>query len=1298
MISKDNKITHQKLNLPKGGGAIKSLGESFSPNLYSGTSSFSIPIPLSEARSLTPDLDIAYNSANGNGIFGLGFSLSIGQINRKTNRTIPRYNSEDVFLLNGVELVPKLTEKNGDWKLAEPILKKEEGVEYVITEYLLRTEGSFSKIQSWSNTKNKDQHWRITSADGTEFYYGLNTNNRITHPENNHIFSWLLHTVKDRHGNEMRYHYKAENTDGIRKGIHEQNRFHEGNRYIKEIEYGNYLDANNKQQFAFKVIFDYGEHTDERNPHLAKSTWKQRKDSFSTFRSGFELRTHRLCQRILVFHQFKELGTTPTLVRSVDLTYDEKNTFSILQKFSVFGYQRSGAGYKSEPLPPIELKYTTLNLKDIQLEKISFENGKEFSVPSNSGQYIWADLYGEGIPSLIHSDDNHAYIFENRGNGTISKAKTLPLFPNEQNLANPSYSLQSLEGNGLLDFVVKDKDYAGYYEMGKNRQWNNFKAFQKNLSLSDNTFYADLNEDGKADAVTIENNFLRWFPSKGKEGFDAAIQTSAKVEQSLNDSKQIIVFGDLFGDGMSHRIKIGNGQVESQPHLGYGKFGKSISFENAPFFEDNLKLNQLHLADIDGNGLTDLIYVYTDHFKIWFNQNGNGFSEPVKLSLPQSADQFLNLQFLDLKGNGTSCLCLIYQNVSSQKVEHRYYDFCGGIKPYLLEEVDNNRGTLSKIKYTSSTQFYLKDKKAGKQWANRLPFPINVVEKTEAIEQISGTKMVQRYAYHHGYYDSVEREFRGFGCVEQWDAESFEQFSQEGILEGVDFDSGEKGHHLPPVKNISWFHTGVYEDSVELEQLFRQEYYSADKDFFALADSVIENFEQLDPLSRREAYTALSGQILHSELYAEDNIEGVSEHPFTVSESNSILRVIQPKGPNQRAVFQLLANESIQYHYERNPRDPRISHEAVLETNSYGQTLKSIQLVYPRRKRVGNHPEQEILRGVLQENKILNETQNTYRLGVPYESKTYEIGGLNPQNAYFNLGELKAQVQKSLLVSNQIRYDQQLNHQSLQARLVDWQQLFYWDKDQKKALPLTRFSPDLLVHHVENAVAPIELFKSVYQNKLSEEEIEKKGKYIKRDGYWWNPGLIQHYSAKKTFYLPTHTQDAWGYQNKVFYDPYFLSVVKVVNQLKHEVAIELDYRTLQAWKQTDINDNVSELAFDVMGRVQAMSIYGTEGGKKKGDKKIKSFKPKELSNPEDLFKDPNAYLQGATTIFFYDTFSWMSRKEPALSIVVQRETHESELENGEKTEVQIALEYSDGMGRSIQKKVLVEAGEAFIRE
>lgn len=97
------------ISLPKGGGAIQGIGETFSPDLFTGTGNFSIPIaPPSGRNGFQPQLNIVYSTGNGNGPFGLGWNLSIPGVSRKKSKGIPVYDdTKDVFVLSGAEdLVP----------------------------------------------------------------------------------------------------------------------------------------------------------------------------------------------------------------------------------------------------------------------------------------------------------------------------------------------------------------------------------------------------------------------------------------------------------------------------------------------------------------------------------------------------------------------------------------------------------------------------------------------------------------------------------------------------------------------------------------------------------------------------------------------------------------------------------------------------------------------------------------------------------------------------------------------------------------------------------------------------------------------------------------------------------------------------------------------------------------------------------------------------------------------------------------------------------------------------------------
>jgi hypothetical protein len=94
-------------SLPNGGGAIQGIGETFQPNEFTGTASLSIPIPTSPCRGFEPHLSLDYSSASGNGIFGVGFSLAIPNISRKTAKAFPKYDDTDTFVIsNADDLVP----------------------------------------------------------------------------------------------------------------------------------------------------------------------------------------------------------------------------------------------------------------------------------------------------------------------------------------------------------------------------------------------------------------------------------------------------------------------------------------------------------------------------------------------------------------------------------------------------------------------------------------------------------------------------------------------------------------------------------------------------------------------------------------------------------------------------------------------------------------------------------------------------------------------------------------------------------------------------------------------------------------------------------------------------------------------------------------------------------------------------------------------------------------------------------------------------------------------------------------
>jgi hypothetical protein len=130
------------VSLPKGGGAIRGMGEKFAAHPVTGTGSMSVPIATSPGRSgFGPQLSLSYDSGAGNGPFGFGWSLSLPAITRKTDKGLPQYRDaeeSDVFILSGAEdLVPVLNPDGTRWSATRTV----DGLDYRIHRYRPRIGG-----------------------------------------------------------------------------------------------------------------------------------------------------------------------------------------------------------------------------------------------------------------------------------------------------------------------------------------------------------------------------------------------------------------------------------------------------------------------------------------------------------------------------------------------------------------------------------------------------------------------------------------------------------------------------------------------------------------------------------------------------------------------------------------------------------------------------------------------------------------------------------------------------------------------------------------------------------------------------------------------------------------------------------------------------------------------------------------------------------------------------------------------------------------------------------------------------
>jgi hypothetical protein len=772
------------ISLPKGGGAIKGIDEKLTVG-PSGTAQLTVPVFTSAARQgFSPSLQLSYDSGSGDGAFGLGWNLPVPAVTRKTSMGLPRYadaEDSDVFILAGAEdLIPLLVPAgDGSW-IPDPVPPVVTGaVTFSVRRYRPRVEGGFARIERWQEMATGEVHWRTVTKEDVTSLYGPDASSRIADPaDSSRVFSWLLSLSYDDRGNAISYQYKPEDSANVPAAASEQGRRVGANRYLKHIRYGNetpYRPAQSTAvptQWCFQVVLDYGEHNASAPTPAEDVSWACRPDPFSTYRAGFEVRTYRTCHRILMFHQFPgELGAAAVAVRSTDLAYlpghqpaDLRLPFySQLGSVTQTGWVATPSGYQTAALPPVEFQYSPLAVHDT-VQAIAPGDIANLTGDFDGTRRRWVDLDGEGLPGVLTEDNDGWYYQRNLSafdpGGGPPAARLAPL---EQVAAKParvspgaSLQLTDLNGDGHLSAVSFGPPAAGWYERDEDG-WTPFQLMAATANVdwsSPNLRFVDLDGDGLADVLVTEDEVFTWYQWLADAGFGppATVRKPSDEDQGpalvLADGTGSIFLADMSGDGLTDLVRVRNGEVCYWPNLGYGRFGAKVTMDGAPVFDfpDQFDPRRLSLADIDGSGTADIVYSGPGGVTLWFNESGNAWSAGSDLPQLPAADGAAQVTVLDLLGTGTACVVWASPLPADAVRPLLYIDLTGGIKPYLLTGVSNNLGGQSALSYAPSTKFYLQDKLAGVPWVTRLPFPVHVVDRVDTTEAISQTSMVSLYS------------------------------------------------------------------------------------------------------------------------------------------------------------------------------------------------------------------------------------------------------------------------------------------------------------------------------------------------------------------------------------------------------------------------------------------------------------------------------------------------------------------------------------------------------------------------
>jgi RHS repeat-associated protein len=916
----------QVIGLPQGGGALSGLGEKFSPDLHTGTGNLTVPLAVPPGRrGFQPKLDLGYSTGNGNGLFGLGWSLSVPSVVRKTDLGVPRYDTDDVFVLSGQEDLVPIGSTPGE------------------VHYRPRTEGLFAEIVHLLDREAGVDHWQVTGKDGLTSRYGsLRPDGAgaagpdpatITDPgDARRVYAWTLTEMRDPLGNLIRYEYDSD------EGETPEHRWRQP--LLRRIRYADHL-VGAQTRFLVEVSFEY----------------EDRPDEFSHHRAGFEIRTTRRCRSILT-------ATSTDVVRHVkrhDLRYleDPHTGISLLSSVQMVGFDDADGVH--EDLPPLEFGYGQFRPEGRTFRPVT---GSVPPVSLAGGDYELVDATGDGLPDVIEIGTTARY-WRNLGDGALDWPRSMRTAPEGARLRDPGVQLLDVDGDGRADLLLRTPATSGSYRLGLDGTWEAYRAYPSwswpSFGLKDaQVRLLDLTGDGVTDVLRAGSRLECWFldPERGWTGPRPARGETPDGLPAVSFTDPRVRLADLTGDGLQDLVLVNGSSVRYWPNLGHGRFGRPVTMLGTPTLPARHDPARLLLGDVSGSGAADLIYVDADSVTVWFNRSGNEWSAPVVVKGTPAPGATDSLRIADLLGSGTAGVLYSRDAQGSGRPSMHFLDLTGGGKPRLLESVDNNIGAVTEVTYAPSTHFALDDARSpATRWRTPLPVVVPVVRRVVTTDPVSRSRMVAEFSYHHGYWDGAEREFRGFACVDRTDTES-SMGRPDSVSAPPDPQVDVPDLHVsPPTLTRTWFHQGPVESAPGPWTVpdWSTDYWDGDLAVLPHTDRVDDFLAEVRKSGGpgatkacRDAVRTLRGLVLRTELFALDEGE-LQGTPYTVTENAYDLRE-ESAGQTPlttRVFFPMLAAER-STQWERG-EDPLTRFTFTGGYDEFGQPGRLSTVAMPRR-------------------------------------------------------------------------------------------------------------------------------------------------------------------------------------------------------------------------------------------------------------------------------------------------------------------------------------------------------------
>ena len=354
---------------------------------------------------------------------------------------------------------------------------------------------------------------------------------------------------------------------------------------------------------------------------------------------------------------------------------------TLLQRVTLSGFHTDGNTEVETSLAPITFGYTEFTPGEQRIQRFG---AKTVPPPPLGDTTTLFDYRGTSLPGVLQMSETGATWWENRGDGSFGAPEPIRALPAGISVGDDGVRFADMTGNGTADLLMggaSGSTGALWWEHDPALGFTQAHDLRlaPGFNVTDESMFVDLDGDGIVDLLVLDDRApLGFFNDRGRAWIGPVVLPWGDAPAGLGRDQRFRL-ADMNGDGQFDLVLLRSRGVTYYPGLGGGRFGAAVEMEDTPDFALADPDRDVLLADVDGDGTTDLILLGADRITVHLNRGGRAYGEPIELGrTPRlNGDRVLTA---DMAGSGCSGLLWAMPQASGAG-GYLYLDLLGGQSP-----------------------------------------------------------------------------------------------------------------------------------------------------------------------------------------------------------------------------------------------------------------------------------------------------------------------------------------------------------------------------------------------------------------------------------------------------------------------------------------------------------------------------------------------------------------------------------------------------------------------------------------